>query len=76
MEPRSGYGARRATGECCARGLGGHTVHQGHEKCAGERAPAWLGSPCAGCMQAQADGRRDNHRVRLISSKGAMGQLK
>ena len=38
-----------------------HTVHQGHEECAGERAPASLRSSCAGHMQARVDSRRGNH---------------
>lgn len=47
----------------------GNTVHQGHEECAVERAPASLRSSCAGHMQTRED-RRGNCRVRFITGKG------
>lgn len=60
-------------GLCSTGGLREHTVHQVHEECTGDKAPALLRNACGTPLQTKAECKRSNHRAGLITRNGDDG---
>lgn len=55
-------------------GLTGHPLHQGHQKCAGERDTSIVKECGVGSsLQDREDSRRGGHRAGLINTYGDNG---